>query len=124
VVQGEWIAEGTHINAVGSCSPKARELDTGAVMKSRLFVDWRESTLNEAGDFLIPEQEGAIDESHIVGELGRVLVGTLAGRTNETEITLFKSVGIATQDAVVANHVYQKAREVRAGTELDFGGAR
>lgn len=124
VVLGNWVSAGTHINAVGSCNPKARELDSNVVTKSRLFVDWRESTLNEAGDFLIPKQEGAIDENHIIGEVGDVLMGIVAGRTKETEITVFKSLGIATQDAVVANHVYHKAREVRAGTDLDFGGAR
>jgi ornithine cyclodeaminase len=124
VVLGDWISEGAHVNAVGSCAPKARELDTRAVTKSRLFVDWRESTLNEAGDFLIPKQEGAIDDSHIVGEIGQVVVGSLVGRTSNREITLFKSLGISTQDAVVANHVFQKARQVRAGTKLDFGGAR
>jgi ornithine cyclodeaminase len=124
VALGDWISEGAHINAVGSCSPNARELDTSAVKKSRLFVDWRESTLKEAGDVLIPKREGAIDDSHIVGEVGQVLVGSSVGRTSDHEITLFKSLGIATQDAVVANWVYQKAREFRVGTKLDLGGAR
>jgi ornithine cyclodeaminase len=124
VVLGDWISEGAHINAVGSCAPKARELDTNAVKKSRLFVDWRDSTLNEAGDLLIPMQEGAIDESHIVGEIGQVVVGTSAGRVNDHEITLFESLGVSTQDAVVAHHVFRKAQDVRAGTKLDFGGVR
>jgi ornithine cyclodeaminase len=124
VALGEWISEGTHVNAVGSCSPTARELDTSAVVKSRMFVDWRESTVNEAGDFLIPKQEGAIDDSHIVGEIGDILLGTSNGRNSNTDVTLFKSLGIATQDAVAAHHVYLKARGARAGTKLDFGGAR
>ena len=124
VARGDWISEGAHINAVGSCAPNARELDTHAITKSRLFVDWRESTFKEAGDFLIPKQEGAIDDSHIVGEVGEVLVGESSGRVSDSDITLFKSLGIATQDAVVANHVYQRARKTRSGTRLDFGGAR
>ena len=124
VVLGDWISEGTHINAVGSCSPTTRELDTATVVKSRLFVDWRESTLNEAGDFLIPKQEGAIDDSHIVGEIGEVLLDKIDGRNTDSEITLFKSLGIAIQDAVVAHHVHQKARDTRVGVRIDFGGSR
>jgi len=124
VVLGEWIAEGAHINAIGSCSPNARELNTAAVAKAKLFVDWRESTVNEAGDFLIPKEEGAIGDAHILGEVGQVLVGDLAGRAADGDVTLFKSLGVAIQDAVVANHVYQGARETRVGTKLEFGGAR
>ncbi len=124
VVLGDWISAGAHVNAVGSCAPNARELDTAAVARSRLFVDWRESTLNEAGDFLIPKQEGAIDDNHIVGEIGEVLGGLVNGRTSDHEITLFESLGIAAQDAAVASHVYRKAREARAGTRIEFGGAR
>jgi ornithine cyclodeaminase len=124
VVMGKWISDGAHINAVGSCSPKWRELDTSAVTMSRLFVDWREATLKEAGDFLIPKEEGAIDDRHIVGEVGEILVGKLEGRTGDKETTIFKSVGIAAQDAVASHHVYQKAREIRVGTEIDFGGVR
>ena len=70
VLKGEWLSAGAHINAVGSSQPHARELDTGAVVRSRLYVDRRESAINEAGDFLVPKAEGAIGDSHIVGELG------------------------------------------------------
>src|SRR5262249_12184321 len=95
VLQGEWLAPGAHINAVGACFPATRELDTKAVLRSRLYVDRRESALNEAGDFLIPRKEGALSDDHILGELGDVLAGTLAGRRSKEEITLFKSLGIA-----------------------------
>ena len=124
VVSGDWISDGAHINAVGSCSPTARELDTAAVVKSRMFVDWRESTLKEAGDFLIPKREGAIDDSHIIGEIGDVLLDRIEGRTTSSEITLFKSLGIAIQDAVVAHHVHRKAHDARVGVRVDFGGSR
>ncbi len=124
VVSGEWISDGAHINAVGSCAPTARELDTSAVARSQMFVDWRESTLNEAGDFLIPKQEGAIDDSHIVGEIGEILLGSVDGRSHPSQVTLFKSLGIAIQDAVVAHHVLQKARDTRVGVRVDFGGSR
>ena len=91
---GSWLRPGTHINAVGACVPTTRELDTEAVVRSRLFVDRRESALNEAGDFLIPRSEGALGDDHIVAELGEVLVGSAPGRRSEEETTLFKSLGI------------------------------
>ena len=124
VLHGEWVSDGAHINAVGSASPIMRELDTSAVVNARLFVDSRESLLNEAGDFLIPKAEGAVDDSHIVGEIGEILLGRVQGRVADSEITLFKSLGVAVQDVAVANHVYEKARELGVGTELEFGGLR
>jgi len=95
VLFGDWVAAGAHINAVGACFAAARELDTHAVVRSRLYVDRRESALAEAGDFLIPKAEGAIGDDHIVGELGDILAGRVAGRRSRDEITLFKSLGIA-----------------------------
>ena len=80
VLEGQWLAPGTHVNAVGSSIKSARELDTAAVVRSRLFVDRRESTLNEAGDFLIPKAEGAIGDDHIRGEIGDILLGSVRGR--------------------------------------------
>jgi len=123
VVNGEWLAPGAHVNAVGACFPEARELDTNAVVRSRLFVDRRESALNEAGDFLIPRAEGAIGDDHIVGELGDVFGGRVPGRQSAGEITLFKSLGIAVEDLAAAHHVWNKARA--AGEPgVDFGGHR
>ncbi|MDR7511746.1 MAG: ornithine cyclodeaminase family protein, partial [Armatimonadota bacterium] len=81
VLLGDWIAPGAHVNAVGSSVPFARELDTAAVLRARLVVDRRESALQEAGDFLIPRQEGAVTDDHIRGELGELLLGRTAGRT-------------------------------------------
>ena len=124
VLQGEWIAPGAHINAVGSSIPSARELDTVAVARSRLFVDRRESAANEAGDFLIPLREGAIAESHLLGELGDVLLGTLAGRTGPQDITLFKSLGIAVEDLAAAHHVLAKAEARGIGVVTELGGLR
>ena len=111
ILKGEWISPGTHINAVGSSVPFARELDTPAVVKSKLFVDRRESTLNEAGDFLFPKKEGAIDDDHIKGEIGDLLLGELDGRDSAEEITLFKSLGLAVEDVASALHIYQKLSE-------------
>jgi len=124
VLKGEWISPGTHINAAGSSVKSTRELDTGAVAGSRLYVDRRESTLNEAGDFLFPKGEGAIDDAHIVGELGEILLGELAGRESEGEITLFKSLGLAVEDLVSAHYVLERAREEGVGVSVPLGGLR
>jgi ornithine cyclodeaminase len=124
VLMGDWLAPGAHINAAGSSVPFARELDTAAVVKSRLFVDRRESTINEAGDFLIPKVEGAIDDDHIQGEIGEILLGHIAGRKSPEEITLFKSLGLGVEDVASAHHIYQTAVEKGAGAWLEFGGHR
>ena len=124
VLKGEWIAEGAHVNAVGACFPSARELDTAAVVRSRLIVDRRESTLAEAGDFLIPKEEGALDERHIRAELGEVLNGAAAGRESPADVTLFKSLGLAVEDLAAAHHVATRASEMNVGLALDLGGRR
>jgi ornithine cyclodeaminase len=124
VLMGDWLSPGAHINAVGSSTSFARELDTAAVVKSRLFVDRRESTLSEAGDFLIPKKEGVIDDSHLQGELGEILLGQVAGRESAEEITLFKSLGLGVEDVASAHHIYQKALEKGLGAWVEFGGSR
>ena len=124
IVEGAWLSPGAHVNAVGSSAPFARELDTAAVVRSRLYVDRRESTLNEAGDFLTPKKEGAIGDDHIVGEIGEVLIGKIAGRRSNDEITLFKSLGLAIEDVAAARHIYEEARRTGTGRFLPFGGGR
>jgi ornithine cyclodeaminase len=124
VLRGEWITPGAHINAVGSSVPFARELDTRAVAGSRLFVDRRESTINEAGDFLFPKKEGAIGDDHIQGEIGELLIGRVAGRRSANEVTLFKSLGLAIEDLASAHHIYTKAIQRGIGTRVELGGSR
>ena len=124
VLKGKWIAPGAHINAVGSSVKSARELDTEAVQRSRLFVDRRESTLNEAGDFLTPKAEGAIGDDHILGEIGDILLGTLQGRASGEEITLFKSLGIAVEDLAAVHLIFTRALEQELGTWIELGGGR
>lgn len=124
VLRGKWIAAGAHVNAVGSSVKTARELDTEAVRRCRLFVDRRESTLNEAGDFLIPKAEGAIGDDHIQGEIGEILLGKVQGRESDQEITLFKSLGLAVEDLAAAQLVYAKAVEQEVGTWVELGGGR
>jgi ornithine cyclodeaminase/alanine dehydrogenase-like protein (mu-crystallin family) len=124
VLQGAWLSPGAHVNAVGSSVATARELDTNAVVRSRLFVDRRESALAEAGDFLIPKKEGAVGDAHILGELGDVLTGAVQGRTSPADITLFKSLGLAIEDVAAAQHIYAKARASGIGKFVEFGGGR
>jgi len=124
ILEGAWIAAGAHVNAVGACFAGTRELATDAVVRSRLYVDRRESALAEAGDFLIPKSEGAIGDDHIIGEIGDILTGLLAGRRNADEVTLFKSLGIAIEDLAAAHHIHAKARRSGKAIAVDFGGRR
>jgi ornithine cyclodeaminase len=124
VLFGEWLSPGAHINAVGSSIKSTRELDTAAVVKSRLFVDRKESTINEAGDYLFPKNEGAIDESHIQGEIGDILLNRIEGRRSEQEITLFKSLGLAVEDVAAAFHIYQKIEKSGEGNWVELGGTK
>jgi ornithine cyclodeaminase len=120
VVRREWISAGAHLNVVGSSSPKSRETDTATMAAAALFVDRRESTLNEAGDYLFAASEGAIGPDHIRAELGEILTGLKAGRTSPDEITLFKSLGLAVEDLASAAYLYRKAKESNAGTWVEF----
>jgi alanine dehydrogenase len=124
VLEGAWLAPGAHVNAVGASLPIARELDTAAVVRSRLFVDRRESTLSEAGDFLIPRSEGAITDAHILGELGDLLAGSVRGRVNRDDVTLFKSLGLAVEDVAALRHIHTKALATGVGTRVALGGLR
>jgi len=120
VLRRDWIRAGTHINAVGSSVPAARELDGAAVAAASLFVDRRESTINESGDFLFAVREGLIDQEHIRAELGEVLEGKARGRLSNDEITLFKSLGLAIEDLASAAFLYEKARREERGTWVEF----
>jgi len=120
VLRGEWLKPGTHINAVGASIPTARELDTEAVRRARIFVDRRESALNEAGDLLIPIQEGAIAADAIVADLGERLVSGGTARRNEEEITLFKSLGLAIEDLACAHFLHGRAKADGSGTWVDL----
>jgi ornithine cyclodeaminase/alanine dehydrogenase-like protein (mu-crystallin family) len=124
VLLGEWLTPGCHLNAVGSSTPNARELDTPAVVRARLYVDRRESALNEAGELLYALKEGAVGEGHIQAELGDLLVRKAPGRQSAEEITLFKSLGLAIEDLAAAHFIYQKALGQNVGTRLTLGGER
>lgn len=121
VISKEWIAAGAHINAVGSSIAAARELDGATVAAASLFVDRRESTINESGDYLFALREGAIPgPEHIRAELGEILIGTALGRTSDSEITLFKSLGLAIEDLASAAFLYESAQRTQRGVWVEF----
>lgn len=120
VIQRRWISPGAHINAIGTYSPAAREIDTATMAAASLFVDRRESASNEAGDYLIAAREGAIGPENIRAELGEVLIGAKSGRTSPDEITVFKSLGLAIEDLAAAEHAYRKAQQHAVGSWVEF----
>lgn len=120
VIRREWIADGTHINAIGTHSPQSREIDTATMAAARIFVDRRESALNEAGDYLLAAKDGAVTPESIVAEIGELVINTKKGRTSASEITLFKSLGLAIEDVVCAEYLYRKAKAENAGTWVEF----
>ena len=124
VLEGQWLALGAHVNAVGFAGPTGRELDTEAVARARLFADRRESIQNEAGDFLLAKRDGAVGDDHVAGEIGEVLLGKVEGRTAPDQITIFESLGLAIEDLAAVNHVYRRAQETGMGTWVELGGER
>jgi alanine dehydrogenase len=115
---GNKVREGSHINGIGSHTPGARELDTAIVKRSKFVGDSREACFKEAGDIIIPVNAGEIPESHFYAELGEIITGKKKARTNEKEITIFKSNGLAIQDAATAMLVYEKAVQAGIGIKV------
>jgi len=120
VLFGATLPLGVHINAVGATFPHARELDTEAVARSRLFTDFRQSALNESGDFLFAKKEGAISDGHILGELGGILLKKVTGRISAEDITLFESLGLSIEDIAAAHLVYHRALAQGIGTAVEL----
>jgi ornithine cyclodeaminase len=120
VVRREWLADGVHIDAVGSSVASSRELDSATMAAASLFVDRRESTESESGDYLAALREGAIGEGHIRAEIGEILLGSAQGRTSADEITLFKSLGIAVEDLASVAFLHDKASRLGRGTWFEF----
>jgi ornithine cyclodeaminase len=120
IVRSAWIARGTHLNAVGSSIPTARELDADLIAGAALFVDRRESTVNESGDYLGAVEEAGIGPDHIRAELGELLVGSAAGRRDDAEVTVFKSLGLAVEDLAAAALCAERAHERGVGAEVEF----
>ena len=123
IVNGDWLKPGAHINSIGSHTPSARELDTRSIVRSKVVCDLTEACMAEAGDLLIPIQEGAFAWDRVYAELGQVVTGRKNGREDDREITLFKSVGLSIQDIATAHFVYKKALERGVGVSFEFSAS-
>lgn len=111
---------GVHINGVGSYTPEMQEIPAETVMRAVLVVDSRSASLAEAGDLIQPIRQGGITAGHIHAELGEIVLGRVAGRTSETQVTFFKSVGVAVQDAVAARLALKNARKMGLGQHVNW----
>jgi ornithine cyclodeaminase/alanine dehydrogenase-like protein (mu-crystallin family) len=120
VIQADWLAPGTHINAVGACLPTDRELDAATMAAGVLFADRRDSLLTESGDYVLAAAEGAVGPAQIRAELGQVLTGEAPGRETAEEITIFESLGLAIEDLVAAMCAYEKAASTGSGNWVEF----
>ena len=120
IFHGKWIKPGTHISGIGSHSPGTRELDGDTILKSKIICDQTNACLKEAGDLILPLNEGIIGKDHIYCELGDIISGKKPGRENDQEITLFKSVGLAIQDAATAKLVYETALKKKIGVNVEM----
>jgi ornithine cyclodeaminase len=120
ILFGDWISRGAHLNVVGSSIASAAEVDTVAVVQSRFFVDCRNSTVNEGGEYLRALRSGAITAAHIAAEIGEVANATKPGRSSPEEVTLYKSLGVAPQDLASAHYVLEKAQAAGIGQLIEF----
>jgi ornithine cyclodeaminase len=111
VLRSEWVADGAHIAAIGACRPDQREMEGALVARARVFVDSRAGALAEAGDIVLAMRDGTFRGESIAGELGEVAAGTVAGRRSRSDVTLFKSLGMAVEDVAAAHLAYQRATE-------------
>lgn len=118
VIRSEWVGDGAHVVSVGACRPQQREMDPDLVTRARLVVDSRAAALVESGDIMMGIAEGRFDEAHIAGELGEVVAGTVAGRTRDGEVTIFKSLGQAVEDVAAGALAAARAEELGLGISL------
>jgi ornithine cyclodeaminase len=120
VLSGRWLRPGQHVNAVGASVPSMEELDGEAVARSRYFTDYRASCEQLAGELRRAIADGKVPAAHLLGEIGEVMNGSLAGRTGESDITCFRSLGMAAEDLAAAELILRRAEEQRIGVEFDF----
>src|SRR3954452_15665203 len=110
VLESGWVKPGAHVISVGACRPNQREMDPALVARARLFVDSRAAALVESGDVVLGMQEQRFGADHIVAELGELVAGA-QGRRTDTEVTIFKSLGLAVEDVTAADLAYRRALE-------------
>jgi ornithine cyclodeaminase len=118
VLESRWVEDGAHICAVGACRPDMRELDAELVARARVFVDSRSGALVEAGDIVLPIEEGRFAADRIAGEIGELFAGRVPGRLSDRDVTLFESLGMAIEDVAAADMVYRRAAQVGIGRGL------
>jgi len=124
VVQSEWVADGAHVVSVGACRPHQREMDPCLIARARLVVDSRDAALVESGDIVSGILERRFDAGHIAGELGEVAAGLVRGRTADTQVTVFKSLGLAVEDVATGSLVAGRADARGLGTRLSLCGVQ
>jgi ornithine cyclodeaminase/alanine dehydrogenase-like protein (mu-crystallin family) len=117
ILKGAWLEPGQHVNLVGASVASAREIDDSGVARGRYFVDTMAGARAQAGEYIDALAAGAIEETHILGEIGHVYDGTTAGRIREDEITIYKSLGVAAQDLVAAHEIFLRVQKM-AQTDL------
>jgi len=120
ILTGDMIGDGVHINLVGSSRAGPREVDDAVVVRGRLFADHKEGVLRQGAEVLHAKAAGLIGDDHVLGEIGAVMAGTLAGRRSAAEVTLYKSLGSIVQDLASGWYIYGRAREIGAGVEAAF----
>lgn len=120
VFRDEDLNIGVHINGIGSYTPEMQEIPGPTVIRSKIVVDSLSASLAEAGDLMIPLQHKMLAESDIHGEIGQIAAGDIPGRESESEMTFFKSVGLAVQDVACATLALERAEELHLGTDIDL----
>ena len=120
ILMGSWLRPGTHVNLVGAAVRSSAEADNDVVARSKFFVDHLDSAMEQAGELLNAIEQGRITQSHVAGEIGQVLDGAIAGRAEDSDITVYKSLGIAAQDLAASYHAVERARAAGLGTTVDW----
>jgi len=120
VLMGEWLTPGAHVNAVGASVAELQEVDLDCVKRSRIWVDHMPTAMAAASDIFEPLRKGLIGPTQLIGEIGAALNGSVPGRTNPSEITLYRSLGVPTQDIVFANFIFQRARDLGLGAVVSL----
>jgi ornithine cyclodeaminase len=118
ILHGGSLAEGMHVNLVGSSTPEKMECDTETVRRSRFFVDYRPSAEAQAGELREALRLGVVSAGHVVGEIGEVIAGRVSGRTAPGDITVYKSLGVSAQDLSVAKALLDAAERVGEGVKV------
>mmetsp|Transcript_957 Transcript_957/g.2292 ORF Transcript_957/g.2292 Transcript_957/m.2292 type:complete len:352 (+) Transcript_957:35-1090(+) len=120
VVRGEWLKAGTHVNAIGAFQPHTRELDTDVIRKARVFCEEWDAAWSEAGDLIIPVEEGAVGKEHVLADLADLASKRVAGRTSDADVTVFKGTGVSLEDMAAAQAILDAAVDSGGGQWVEF----